>query len=57
MNNKKTECIACKWWILSITLGSMDKEIWHCRYGFLPSRLCQKQATHNEELIKQEERI
>lgn len=29
-------CHSCRYWIFSTTLGSPDKEIWHCRFGFRP---------------------
>ena len=34
----KPDCSRCRHYQFSITLGSPDKPIWHCRFGFEPKR-------------------
>ena len=41
------KCERCKYWIYSTTLGSKDVEMWHCRFGFSPSRDCQWLGDYN----------
>lgn len=33
---EKPKCKNCHYYKFSITLGSPDTPIWHCRYGFTP---------------------
>ena len=43
------KCQLCKCWMYSVTLGSPDVPVWHCRYGFTPSHGCQDMAEYNLE--------
>ena len=37
----------------STTLGSKDVEVWHCRFGFSPSRDCQWLGDYNVKCTRE----
>ena len=41
------QCQQCDTFMYSETLGSPDADVWHCRYGFSPSKDCQEMAEYN----------
>lgn len=45
------KCKKCKFYIFDITLGSLDKPVWHCRYGFTPTKDCKKMGEYNDEIV------
>ncbi len=45
------KCKNCQFYVHTTTLGSLDKEIWHCRFGFTPTKDCQKMGEYNMEII------
>ena len=49
--DKCKKCKKCKFYIYSITLGSLDKPVWHCRYGFSPTKDCKRLGEYNEEIV------
>lgn len=48
---KMNKCKDCQFYIYSITLGSLDKPVWHCRFGFSPSKDCKALGEYNMEII------
>lgn len=44
------KCEKCRFYEFSTTLGSMHKEVWHCKCGFDPSNTCVPSAKYNEAI-------
>lgn len=43
------KCQKCKFYVYTRTLGSMHKEVWHCRYGYNPNqKMCFQESLYNE---------
>lgn len=53
MKHQQPKCVDCPFYIYSVTFGSPDKPVWHCRDGFKPLRNdwydCQRSARLNEQ--------
>ena len=45
------KCKNCQFYVNTITLGSLDKPVWHCRYGFTPTKDCKKMGEYNDEIV------
>ena len=45
------KCKKCKFYIHTITLESLDKPVWHCRYGFTPTKDCKRMGEYNDEIV------
>lgn len=46
------QCQQCSTFEYSRTLGSPDADVWHCRYGFSPSKSCHDLAEYNKRISR-----